>query len=439
MHYRMEAIYEKNVVDNHPRLVSLAANRPNTTDMRLSSMGGVSAPSFSTGILLFSSISCISAILLKVPIDPTWTDYLAKESEHLEDLGKVIDSFKYDIDMHCATGGHDIRHENGYWETLQALVDTIGVAQYRFSGAVQFMKQDQEGMDVMESYGLPDLQTADNILRSLKTWFNYLDHLIPLFRDRADVIEKIPGFTRPDTQTSGTNLRELSFSIDLGRPDGRGNILYSSDSRQQFYDRFKKVVVASEKTIKDIEKAIIWARTYMSGPMFNKLLRGRDPDNDEESEPDEEEEEGEGEDGEEGGDDDENQGDGEMELTNQENGGFVGEDAEGQGHINQGEPANTINEAASIIPAQQNAAAGGVVNDSNNADATNHYSMEDNFRRIRVWFKCWGRQGLRLIKALDNVGPAPPALPYWVVVNGNNGEMVPMQAASGGQQRQSQS
>ncbi|KAF3264396.1 hypothetical protein TWF192_004082 [Orbilia oligospora] len=358
-------------------------------------MGGVRAPSFLTGILLFSSISCISAILLKVPIDPTWLDYLAKESEHLEGLGKVIDSFKYDIDMDCATGGHDIRHENGYWESLQALVDTIGVAQYRFSGAVQFMKQDQE----------------------------------------ADVIEKIPGFARPETQTSGTNLRELSFSIDLGRPDGRGNIIYSSDGRQKFYDKFKQAVVASEKTIKDIEKAIIWARTDMSGPMFNKLLRGRDPDNDEESELDEEEEEGEGEDGEEGGDDDENQGEGEMEFTNQGNSGLVGENAEGQGHINQGEPANTINEAASIIPAQQNAAAGGAVNNSNNADATNHYSMEDNFRRIRVWFKCWGKQGLRLIKALDNVGPAPPAVPYWVVVNGNNGEMVPMQAASGGQQR----
>ncbi|EGX51166.1 hypothetical protein AOL_s00054g542 [Orbilia oligospora ATCC 24927] len=400
-------------------------------------MGGISVPSSLTGIFLFSSISCVSAIRFKVPIDPTWLDYLAKESEHLEDLGKVIDSFKYDIDMHCATGGNDIRHENGYWETLQALVDTIGVAQFRFSGAVQFMKQGQEGRDVMESYGLPDLQTADNILRSLKVWFNYLDHLIPLFRDRADVIERIPGFTKPDTQTSGTNLRELSFSIDMGRPDGRGNILYSSDSRQQFYDRFKKVVVASEKTIKDLEKGIIWARTDMSGPMFNKLLRGRDPDNDEESEPDEEE--AEGEDGEEGGDDDENQGEGEMELTNQENGGLVGENVEGQGHINQAEPANTINEAASIIPAQQNAAASGVVNNSNNANATNQYSMEDNFRRIRAWFKCWGGQGLRLIKALDNVGPAPPAPPYWVVVNGNNGEMAPMQAASSGQQRQSQS
>ncbi|KAK6516636.1 hypothetical protein TWF506_006534 [Arthrobotrys conoides] len=388
--------------------------------MRLPSIGSNGITWLLTIIFLFSSIIRISAVNVKIRIDPTWLDYILDESENLEKLGKAIDGFKFDVEMDCSPGGHDIRHENGYWETLRALVDTIAVVHDRFSGVIQFIKRDQEGQDVLESYGLPNLQKAESILSLLDTWYKYLDRLIPFFRTRADVIKKTPGYRTPDTQTTGVNLRELSFRIESGRPDGQGNIVYSSDGRRKFYDQFRQAVIASEKLVKEIDKGIVWARTDMSGRMFDKLLRGRDPDNDEASETDE--------DGEEDGELEEEQEEGKGER-NQENAQVGGGNVEGRQQVNQIGPVDTIEAAEPSTLAQQGG--GSVVNNGEITDLAQRYTMEDNFVRIRGWFKCWGREALRLVKALDDVGAAP-SLPYWVVINDSNGEVIPVNPASGG-------
>ncbi|KAK6509359.1 hypothetical protein TWF481_004109 [Arthrobotrys musiformis] len=147
------------------------------------------------------------------------------------------------------------------------------------------MKVDKEGREVMQDYGIASFENAAKILKSLDAWFDYLNNLVPSFQARAELITKMPGFRKPEKETTLTNVGSLGYIlIELGRPDGRGSIVYKDDGRQRFYDQFKRDVFASEKLIQGLEKAIIWARANMSGPMFNKLLRGRDPDEDNYSE-----------------------------------------------------------------------------------------------------------------------------------------------------------
>ncbi|KAK6536355.1 hypothetical protein TWF281_000594 [Arthrobotrys megalospora] len=329
----------------------------------------------------------VHAITLKVPIHPNWENYVAKEYPNFQILGRVIDGFKFDTAGDC---GVEPVADAKYWETLQALIDTISIFHNRFAGAVEFMKVDPEGKELMNDYGVASIEKADTILRSLKGWEKVLTRLVPFFQKRMKVIDKVPGLTNPSENTEAYNIDRMSIYIENGRGDGQGNILYRDDGRQRFSNEFREVINTSEKIIKELDKAIVGSGMYMTGPMFNKLVRDRDPYNDGEySEPDEDAEEEEKE-------EEESKGADGVEKEDKEEGRVEESGGEGEGEVVPGIPQQLANRESSF-------------------EAPPPYTIQDNFRQIKVWFKCWHTDAFNLLAALDRVGGAP-YFPYWTMI-----------------------
>ncbi|KAK6362363.1 hypothetical protein TWF730_006055 [Orbilia blumenaviensis] len=190
------------------------------------------AKSFICGSVFASALFAVQGegYILSLPI---WNQYIQKEWNNLEAIGRQIDNLKYTITFDCPVGGPLFLPTFAYNRSLLSLLDILGEARVAFE--LSFAKMNQLSR-MMRSQGLSsggepttdlplvlqemldngwDQLWPNDEIKSLLSEIQHIgtDSVINAMRI-SDYINDIPGWERRDDTTDQNHIDRLARLID---------------------------------------------------------------------------------------------------------------------------------------------------------------------------------------------------------------------------------
>ncbi|KAK6524950.1 hypothetical protein TWF281_011840 [Arthrobotrys megalospora] len=325
-------------------------------------------------IFLSSTITPVSAVKVKLPIDPTWVHHCKREANNVRALGEQIDYYREFMAKECPV--------NGPGHSLEKQKQAFTKANENWNLVVKEIEQTSgaERAKLLEKYGLASYPAALEISIRIRGLIMYFIEVGPQYRKYDGYLSKLTGYTYPNGNPQ-KNVAILCQLIDEGKLSrGDDNILYithDTEGRERFTRRFLEILQTSEKSEKEMAAAMEWAVDKLKAPAFATLFGP----------------EGTG-------------GDAMASLTT----AFAG--TGGLGGIGDIQGAQGLQGIGGFGDGGDAApqGGGGVAEGEEEIEVQepwNTYTMQQHLRELEDWFECWGGFAGNVVELLKGMGEVP--------------------------------